>query len=66
MSSGFTSAVALIILTSQVKDILGIHAPGSVFTEIWGNIFKDIHNTNVWDAVLGISCIVILLVVRVI
>lgn len=66
VSSGFTSAVALIILTSQVKDILGIYAPGSVFTEIWGNIFKDIHNTNVWDAVLGISCIVILLVVRVV
>ncbi|XP_050307293.1 sodium-independent sulfate anion transporter-like isoform X2 [Anthonomus grandis grandis] len=66
VSSGFTSAVALIILTSQVKDILGIHAAGSVFTDIWRNIFKDIHNTNVWDTVLGICCIAVLLIMRII
>ncbi|CAG9773668.1 unnamed protein product [Ceutorhynchus assimilis] len=66
VSSGFTSAVALIILTSQVKDILGIKAAGSVFTEIWSNIFADIHNTNVWDTVLGISCIAVLLIMRIV
>ncbi|KAL1495016.1 hypothetical protein ABEB36_010506 [Hypothenemus hampei] len=66
VSSGFTSAVALIILTSQVKDILGVYAPGSVFTEIWANIFKDIHNTNRWDTILGIACIIILLLMRVV
>ncbi|ENN75938.1 hypothetical protein HUJ04_007466 [Dendroctonus ponderosae] len=66
VSSGFTSAVALIILTSQVKDILGVHAPGSVFTEIWKNIFQDIHNTNAWDTCLGIACIIVLLVMRVV
>ncbi|XP_066159016.1 sodium-independent sulfate anion transporter-like isoform X2 [Euwallacea fornicatus] len=65
VSSGFTSAVALIILTSQVKDILGIAAAGSVFTQIWRNIFQDIHNTNPWDAILGFACIIILLVIRV-
>lgn len=66
VSSGFTSAVALIILTSQIRDILGITASGSVFTEMWGNIFKDIHNTNPWDTVLGICCIAVLLIMRII
>lgn len=66
VSSGFTSAVALIILTSQVRDILGIKAPGSVFTDMWRNIFKEIHNTNGWDTVLGISCIAVLLIMRIV
>ncbi|XP_030758752.1 sodium-independent sulfate anion transporter-like isoform X2 [Sitophilus oryzae] len=66
VSSGFTSAVALIILTSQVRDILGVTASGSVFTEMWGNIFRNIHETNAWDTVLGICCIAVLLIMRII
>lgn len=65
VSSGFTSAVSLIIVTSQVKDILGVHAQGSTFIQIWTDIFKDIQNTRLWDSLLGIACIVILLVMRV-
>lgn len=65
VSSGFTSAVSLIIVTSQVKDILGISATGSTFVQIWTGIFKDIHNTRFWDTVLGLSCILLLLVMRV-
>lgn len=65
VSSGFTSAVALIIVTSQVKDILGITAKGATFVEIWKGIFADISNTNAWDTVLGITCIAVLLIMRV-
>ncbi|XP_044759531.1 sodium-independent sulfate anion transporter isoform X2 [Coccinella septempunctata] len=64
VASGFTSAVALIILTSQVKDLLGITAPGSVFIHTWSNIFKNIHQTKVGDAVLGFLCILSLLILR--
>ncbi|KAF7286468.1 hypothetical protein GWI33_005107 [Rhynchophorus ferrugineus] len=66
VSSGFTSAVALIILTSQMRDIFGINAPGSVFTKMWRNIFKEIHNINPWDTILGICCIVVLLIMRIV
>ncbi|XP_060521679.1 sodium-independent sulfate anion transporter-like [Cylas formicarius] len=66
VSSGFTSAVALIILSSQMKDLLGINVSGSVFTDIWRNIFKDIHNISPWDTTLGVACIVVLLIMRVI
>lgn len=65
VSSGFTSAVALIIVTSQVKDVLGITAKGSTFVQIWTGIFQDIQNTRFWDTVLGLSCILLLLVMRV-
>ncbi|CAG9773670.1 unnamed protein product [Ceutorhynchus assimilis] len=64
VSSGFTSAAALIIVTSQVKDLLGITASGNAFVETWKSIFKDIHNTRLWDTVLGVTCIVILLLLR--
>lgn len=64
VSSGFTSAVALLIISSQVKDVLGIKAAGSTFVEIWSSVFEDVHNTRFWDTVLGIVCIVILLLMR--
>lgn len=65
VGSGFTSAVSLIILTSQVKDLFGINAKGNTFVQIWSSIFKDIHNIRVGDTVMGCSCIVILLLMRV-
>lgn len=64
VSSGFTSAAALIILSSQVKDLLGIVAKGNTFIEQWSAIFDDIHNTQVGDAVMGFTCIVVLLLMR--
>lgn len=65
VSSGFTSAVALIIVTSQVKDILGITAKGSTFVEIWRSIFTNIGNIKAWDTALGLTCIAVLLIMRV-
>lgn len=65
VSSGFTSAVSLIIVTSQIKDVLGITAKGTTFLEIWQSIFKDIHNIRAWDTVLGLTCIAVLLIMRV-
>lgn len=65
VGSGFTSAVSLIILTSQVKDLFGINAKGNTFVEIWASIFKDIKNIRVGDTVMGCSCIVVLLLMRV-
>ncbi|KAL0123340.1 hypothetical protein PUN28_005701 [Cardiocondyla obscurior] len=64
VSSGFTSAVALIIVTSQIKDLLGIPAKGSQFIEMWRSIGGLIHQTSAWDATLGASCIALLLILR--
>lgn len=65
VSSGFTSAVALIIVTSQIKDILGIKTSGTTFLEQWISIIAEIKNTRTWDAVLGVCCIIVLLSMRV-
>lgn len=58
VSSGYTSAVALIILTSQVKDIFGIKARGATFVEFWSSIFENIHTLRMNDTLMGLSCIV--------
>lgn len=64
VSVGFTSAAAIIIATSQIKDILGISITGSKFVEVWHNIFDNIGETKLWDTALGIVCIVVLLLLR--
>ncbi|KAK1119001.1 hypothetical protein K0M31_013775 [Melipona bicolor] len=64
VSVGFTSAAAIIIATSQVKDILGISINGSKFLEVWHNIIEKIGETKLWDTVLGITCIIVLLLLR--
>lgn len=64
VSSGFTSSAALIILTSQVKDIFGIKASGSTFIDTWISIGNDIHNARIGDTCLGFVCVVVLLFMR--
>lgn len=66
VSSGFTSAVAIIIVSTQIKDILGITASGSTFVSIWSSVFENIHKTTLWDPVLGVSVIVVLLLLRIV
>ncbi|EDW83107.1 uncharacterized protein Dwil_GK22488 [Drosophila willistoni] len=64
VSSGFTSAVSLIILTSQIQSVLGITAKGNTFVEIWTQVFQNIKHTQAGDTVLGLTCIVVLLLMR--
>ncbi|KAL2711868.1 sodium-independent sulfate anion transporter isoform X1 [Vespula squamosa] len=66
VSSGFTSAVALIIVTSQIKDILAVSARGSTFVQMWKSIAECLYQTSIWDTTLGICCIGILLILRMI
>ncbi|XP_077293662.1 sodium-independent sulfate anion transporter-like [Arctopsyche grandis] len=61
---GFTSAAAIIIATTQIKDILGLDFPGGKFLHVWQGIFEHIGETRLWDSILGLSCIIILLVLR--
>lgn len=65
VSSGYTSAVSLIILSSQVKDLLGIPGSGQTFVEMWRSIIENIHLTRVSDTILGVTCIIVLLLMRV-
>ncbi|CAG9584960.1 unnamed protein product [Danaus chrysippus] len=64
VSVGFTSAAAIIIATTQVKDILGLSFPGGKFLQVWTGMYQHIGETRLWDTVLGVSCIVVLLLLR--
>ncbi|KAG8041128.1 hypothetical protein G9C98_002116 [Cotesia typhae] len=64
VSVGFTSAAAILIATSQVKDILGIRIPSGKFIHTWHGVFEHIGETRLWDAVLGFFCLMILFGLR--
>lgn len=64
VSSGFTSAVALMIATSQVKDLFAIRVTGTTFLQQWISIFRNIGDAALWDPVLGFVCIALLLSLR--
>lgn len=65
MSSGFTSAVALLIITSQIKDILGIRGGGTTFPQMVEKLLSNITDTRLGDSALGVICIIVLLLMRV-
>lgn len=62
---GFTSAAAIIIATTQVKDVLGLSFPGGKFLQVWEDIFEHISQTRLWDTILGFTCITVILLLRV-
>lgn len=65
VNAGFTSAVAILIVASQVKDIIGVKAVGATLSDMVVSISKDIHNFQSGDAILGSICVVIILLLRV-
>lgn len=63
---GFTSATALIIGSSQIKGLLGIRGgSGSGFVSTISTVITKADEIKWPDALLGISSIVILLLIRV-
>ncbi|KAH8332562.1 hypothetical protein KR074_005603 [Drosophila pseudoananassae] len=64
VSAGFTSAVALIVSTSQMRSMLGVKSEGDSFLATWISMFKDINNARVADTCLGFGCVFLLLAMR--
>lgn len=62
--SGFSSAVAIMIFTGQIKSLLGIKATGHTFLQVWRTILQDIQNTRLGDTVMGVTCLIVLLAMR--
>ena len=63
---GFTMAAALSTMTTQIKSLLGLKFSSTVsFTDTWKAVFENITETRVWDAVMGFTCIVVLLLLKV-
>lgn len=60
---GFTSAIAAIIFTSQVKTFFGIDLPNTAVTFIgkWALFFRYIHTTNLYALGLGLLTLVFII-----
>ncbi|XP_025411068.1 sodium-independent sulfate anion transporter-like isoform X2 [Sipha flava] len=64
VNSGFTSAVAILIVTSQIKDLIGIKAAGTTMSDMIMSISKDICNFKLGDTLFGLICIIVILLLR--
>lgn len=58
--SGFTTAAALSIASSQLKSLLGISGSANQFLDAWKAFFKNIKETSLWDSVLGFVSVIVL------
>lgn len=64
VSVGFTSAAAIIIASTQIKDLLGLKYEARNFIETWSQLVGQLNHIKPGDAILGFSCMAILLILR--
>ena len=64
LTVGFTSGIALIIFSSQIKDFLGLAMPvnPAEFLEKWTTIFEHLHTVNLYAVGLSVGTIMLILV----
>ncbi|CAH2106303.1 unnamed protein product [Euphydryas editha] len=59
--SGFTSAAAITIASSQIKGLFGLSFNAETFISTWREVFNHIGSTRYEDTLLGLSCCVVLM-----
>ncbi|XP_018563097.1 sodium-independent sulfate anion transporter-like isoform X2 [Anoplophora glabripennis] len=62
--AGFTTAAALNIGSSQINSLLGITGRSQDFLNTWIHVFTHIKETRKWDAILGFTTIVFLVLTK--
>nr|CAD7264303.1 unnamed protein product [Timema shepardi] len=61
---GFTSAAAVTIASTQVKDLLGYGGENDDFLQAWKNLEENASHSRLTDSLLGVMSIVALLLAR--
>lgn len=62
---GFTAGAAILIVTSQMKHIMGIEIPRGVeFLEVWETILTKIPEANPFVVIVGVSTLLIAVLAR--
>lgn len=59
---GFTSGIAVTLMSTQIKDFMGLHidnVPAEFFLK-WNSYFSNINTLNVWSLGIGLACILII------
>lgn len=62
--SGFTSAAALAIATSQIKSLLGQKLKTRGIVDTWIQVFTHLHLIRWQDLTLGVCCIIVLTLMK--
>lgn len=63
--SGFTSAAALTIGSSQLKGLLGLPGKSNEFLQSWIGVVSHIQEAKLGDSLLAIGCVIFLVFARV-
>lgn len=62
---GFTAGAAILIATSQMKHILGVHVPkGETFVHTWVDIFNGVGGINLYLVVIGLVTLFTALLIK--
>lgn len=59
---GFTAGIALTLMSTQLKDFLGLRIDNvpSEFIPKWGSYFSNINTIDIWSLGIGVLCIAII------
>ena len=62
---GFTAGAAILIATSQIKNITGIHIPkGESFINVWIDVFTNIGQTNTYIFIIAIVTLITTILIK--
>uniref|UniRef100_A0A023FSQ0 Putative sulfate/bicarbonate/oxalate exchanger sat-1 n=1 Tax=Amblyomma parvum TaxID=251391 RepID=A0A023FSQ0_AMBPA len=62
--SGFTSAAAITIASTQLKALFGMKFEAEEFLDTMYQFFTHLYTVKLADSLLGVTCVVLLLVIR--
>ncbi len=61
----FTAGAAILIMTSQLKHVLGLEIPrGGSFSDTWLNVFNQIGNINYYVLIVALSTLILALLCK--
>ena len=62
---GFTAGAAILIASSQIKNILSISIPkGATFVETWSNVFSHGNESNIYALTIGLSTLLVAILIK--
>jgi len=59
---GFTSGIAITLMSTQIKDLFGLkieNVPAEFFAK-WGSYFENMRSLNIWSLIIGAGSIIII------
>ena len=60
---GFTSGIAITLMSTQIKDFLGLNidnVPAEFFPK-WQSYFENMNSLNIWSLIIGLMCVFIII-----